>query len=206
MYDKKNSVLFTDTECVVLSPDFKLLDESQVLLKVPRNNSMYSFDLKNVVPLGGTGPNWMFDIDTLTMSINYQPVFTGNQTNGNAEDEVVDDAGKKNGVLDPAKEDDKSGQGFRRGTIDKTLFIKKDKGDILLVQGCKSCKEMMKSHSSRQYVADIMKMFDFVTVKTTSTPIETNKALLKDEEAEDVDVHLYISMIGSLMYLTASRP
>ncbi|GJU96676.1 ribonuclease H-like domain-containing protein [Tanacetum coccineum] len=51
MCDKKNSILFTDTECVVLSPDFKLLDESQVLLKVPRNNNMYSFDLKNVVPL-----------------------------------------------------------------------------------------------------------------------------------------------------------
>ncbi|GJU87199.1 ribonuclease H-like domain-containing protein [Tanacetum coccineum] len=44
---------FIDTECVVLSPDFKLLDERQVLLKVPRNNNMYSFDLKNVVPLGG---------------------------------------------------------------------------------------------------------------------------------------------------------
>ncbi|GJX39559.1 hypothetical protein Tco_0252862, partial [Tanacetum coccineum] len=43
-------------------------------------------------------------------------------------------------------------------------------------------------------------------MKTTSTPIETNIALLKDEEAEDVDVHLYRSMIGSLMYLTASRP
>nr|GEU29452.1 ribonuclease H-like domain-containing protein [Tanacetum cinerariifolium] len=42
-----------DTECVVLSPDFKRLDESQVLLKVPRNNNMYSFDLKNVVPVGG---------------------------------------------------------------------------------------------------------------------------------------------------------
>ncbi|GKA59257.1 ribonuclease H-like domain-containing protein [Tanacetum coccineum] len=53
MCDKKNNVLFTDTECVVLSPDFKLPDESQVLLKVPRNNNMYSFDLKNVVPLGG---------------------------------------------------------------------------------------------------------------------------------------------------------
>nr|GEX04683.1 hypothetical protein [Tanacetum cinerariifolium] len=45
MCDKKNSVLFTDTKCVVISPDFKLLDESQVLLKVPRNNNMYSFDL-----------------------------------------------------------------------------------------------------------------------------------------------------------------
>nr|GFC56869.1 putative ribonuclease H-like domain-containing protein [Tanacetum cinerariifolium] len=51
--DKKNSVLFTHTECIVLSLDFKLLDESQVLLKVPRNNNMYSFDLKNVVPVGG---------------------------------------------------------------------------------------------------------------------------------------------------------
>ncbi|GJU29654.1 putative ribonuclease H-like domain-containing protein [Tanacetum coccineum] len=50
MCDKKNSVLFTKTECLVLSPDFKLLDESQVLLKVPRQNNMYSFDLKNVVP------------------------------------------------------------------------------------------------------------------------------------------------------------
>ncbi|GJV86385.1 putative ribonuclease H-like domain-containing protein [Tanacetum coccineum] len=72
---------------------------------------------------------------------------------------------------------------FRRGTIDKTLFIKKDKCDILLVQN-----------------------FDFVIVKITITPIETNKALLKGEEAKDVDVHLYRSMIESLMYLTASRP
>ncbi|GJY97572.1 hypothetical protein Tco_0514482 [Tanacetum coccineum] len=60
--------------------------------------------------------------------------------------------------------------------------------------------------SQDKYVADILKKFDFVIVKTASTPIETNKALLKDEEAEDVDVHLYRSMIRSLMYLTASRP
>ncbi|GJT05985.1 putative ribonuclease H-like domain-containing protein [Tanacetum coccineum] len=52
MCDKKNSVLFTKPKCLVLSPDFKLLDESQVLLKVPRQNNMYSFELKNVVPLG----------------------------------------------------------------------------------------------------------------------------------------------------------
>ncbi|GJZ93648.1 putative ribonuclease H-like domain-containing protein [Tanacetum coccineum] len=45
-----------------------------------------------------------------------------------------------------------------------------------------------------------------VSAGTTSTPIETNKALIKDKEAKDVDVHLYRSMIGSLMYLTASRP
>ncbi|GJR75027.1 ribonuclease H-like domain-containing protein [Tanacetum coccineum] len=49
MCDKKNSVLFIETKCLVLSPDFKLLDESQVLLKVPRQNNMYSFNLKNVM-------------------------------------------------------------------------------------------------------------------------------------------------------------
>ncbi|GJU10442.1 putative ribonuclease H-like domain-containing protein [Tanacetum coccineum] len=53
MCDKKNSVLFTDTECVVLSPDFKLLDENHVLLRVPRKDNMYSVDLKNIVPSGG---------------------------------------------------------------------------------------------------------------------------------------------------------
>ncbi|GJS06600.1 putative ribonuclease H-like domain-containing protein [Tanacetum coccineum] len=51
--DKKNSVLFTDTECVVLSSNFKLPDENQVLLKVPRKHNMYSVDLKNIVPSGG---------------------------------------------------------------------------------------------------------------------------------------------------------
>ncbi|GKA16597.1 putative ribonuclease H-like domain-containing protein [Tanacetum coccineum] len=106
---------------------------------------------------------------------------------------------------------------FRRGTIDKTLFIKKDKDDaqeILdeLYRGAHFIGLQVKQKddgifiSQDKYVADILKKFDFVTVKTTSTPIETNKALLKDKEAEDVDVHLYRSMIGSLMYLTASRP
>ncbi|GJS28607.1 putative ribonuclease H-like domain-containing protein [Tanacetum coccineum] len=135
---------------------------------------------------------------------------------------------------------------FRRGTIDKTLFIKKDKDDIMLVQVyvddiifgstkkslCTEFEQMMHKRfqissmgeltfflglqvkqkddgifiSQDKYVADILKKFDFATLKTTSTPIETNKALLKDEEAADVDVHLYRSMIGSSMYLTDSRP
>nr|GFA80525.1 ribonuclease H-like domain-containing protein [Tanacetum cinerariifolium] len=49
MCDKKNNVLFIDTAWVVLSSDFKLLDENQVLLRVPRENNMYNVDLKNVV-------------------------------------------------------------------------------------------------------------------------------------------------------------
>nr|GFA42358.1 hypothetical protein [Tanacetum cinerariifolium] len=52
MCDKKNSVLFTDTKCFVLSSDIKLPDESQVLLRVLRENNMYNVNLKNIVPYG----------------------------------------------------------------------------------------------------------------------------------------------------------
>ncbi|GKB40019.1 hypothetical protein Tco_0884961, partial [Tanacetum coccineum] len=51
--DKKNKVLFTDTECLVLSSNFKFPDENQVLLRIPRQNNMYSFTLENVIPSGG---------------------------------------------------------------------------------------------------------------------------------------------------------
>nr|GEW83144.1 retrovirus-related Pol polyprotein from transposon TNT 1-94 [Tanacetum cinerariifolium] len=50
MCDKKNSVLFTDTECLVLSSEFKLPDANQLLLRFPRGNNMYNVDLKNIVP------------------------------------------------------------------------------------------------------------------------------------------------------------
>nr|GEX11007.1 ribonuclease H-like domain, reverse transcriptase, RNA-dependent DNA polymerase [Tanacetum cinerariifolium] len=57
-----------------------------------------------------------------------------------------------------------------------------------------------------KYVTEVLKLFDFLNVKTASTLMASNNPLNKDEEAKDVDVHLYISMIGSLMYLIASRP
>nr|GFA18438.1 ribonuclease H-like domain-containing protein [Tanacetum cinerariifolium] len=52
MCDKNNKVLFTDSECLVLSPDSKLPDESQVLLRVPRENNIYNVNLKDIVPSG----------------------------------------------------------------------------------------------------------------------------------------------------------
>nr|GEZ75869.1 putative ribonuclease H-like domain-containing protein [Tanacetum cinerariifolium] len=111
--------------------------------------------------------------------------------------------------------------GYRRGAIDKDFK-----------SWCDEFKELMKNRfqmssmseltfflrlqvkqkkdgifiSQDKYVAEILKKFDFLNVKTASTPIETQKPLVKDEEATDVDVHLYRSMIRSLMYLTASRP
>ncbi|GKE20646.1 putative ribonuclease H-like domain-containing protein [Tanacetum coccineum] len=105
----------------------------------------------------------------------------------------------------------------RGGKIDKTLFIKRDKGDILLVQVSMGeltfflglqvkQKEDGIFISQDKYVTEILKKFGFTDVKTASTPMETQKLLLKDEDGEEVDVHLYRSMIGSLMYLTSSRP
>ncbi|GKE43828.1 hypothetical protein Tco_1471112 [Tanacetum coccineum] len=60
--------------------------------------------------------------------------------------------------------------------------------------------------SQDKYVDEILKKVRFIEVKTASTPIETQKPLLKDENGEEVDVHMYRSMIGSLMYRTSSRP
>nr|GEW83374.1 ribonuclease H-like domain-containing protein [Tanacetum cinerariifolium] len=154
----ENSVLFTDTECLVLSLDFKLPDESQVLLRVPRENNMYNVNLKNIVPsedltclfpkatfdesnlwhrrLGHinfntinklvkgnlvrglptkvfendnscvackkgkqhrascTGPTWLFDINSLSGTMNYHQVIKENQTNSGASSQDTFDAGK----------------------------------------------------------------------------------------------------------------
>ncbi|GJZ67228.1 putative ribonuclease H-like domain-containing protein [Tanacetum coccineum] len=60
--------------------------------------------------------------------------------------------------------------------------------------------------SQDKYVGEILKKFGFSSIRTANTPMETNKALTKDEDGEDIDVHLYRSMIGSLMYLTSFIP
>ncbi|GJY54475.1 putative ribonuclease H-like domain-containing protein [Tanacetum coccineum] len=136
--------------------------------------------------------------------------------------------------------------GFHRGKIDKVLFIKRHKGDILLVQVymddiifgstkkelCNTFKKLMHDKfqmssigelkfflglqvqqkkdgifvSQDKYVVEILKKFGFTEVKTASTPMETQNPLLKDKDGEEVDVHMYRSMIGSLMHLTSSRP
>ncbi|GJR04585.1 putative ribonuclease H-like domain-containing protein [Tanacetum coccineum] len=371
MFDKKNSVLFTKTECLILSPDFKLIDESQVLLKVPRQNNMYSFDLKNVVPLGGlTCLFTKATIDEFNLwhrrlgHINFKTMnklVRGNLVRGlpsklfendhtcvacqkgkQHKASVADDAGKKTneepanegerngyanctnrdstvspsvstvgqnftnvddlptdppipdledtGIFSGAYDDDDVGVEADLNNLDTTMNIeamqeellqfklqrvwtlvdlpkgkraigtkwvyrnKKDKRGIVVrnkarlmdvksaflygtieeeVYVCQhpsfedpqfpdkmssigeltfflGLQVMQKDDgifiSQDMYVADILKKFNFVTINITSTPIETNKALLKDEEAEDMDVYLYRSMIGSLMYLTTSRP
>ncbi|GJR50329.1 reverse transcriptase domain-containing protein [Tanacetum coccineum] len=106
--------------------------------------------------------------------------------------------------------------GYRRGTIDKTLFLKKHKRDIILVQvyvddiifgstkkaWCDDFEALMKG----EFGMKILKKFDLESVRTATTPYEAPNPKSKNEPDHLVNVHLYRSMIGSLMYLTASRP
>ncbi|GKB34868.1 putative ribonuclease H-like domain-containing protein [Tanacetum coccineum] len=136
--------------------------------------------------------------------------------------------------------------GFQRGKIDQTLFIKRKQGHILLVQIyvddiifgstkkelCDDFKKLMKDkfHTSSmgeltfflglqvqqkkkgifisqdKYVYEILRKYNYTYVKSASTPTDLEKPLVQDGDADDVDEHLYRSIIGSLMYLTASRP
>ncbi|GJT07346.1 putative ribonuclease H-like domain-containing protein [Tanacetum coccineum] len=57
-----------------------------------------------------------------------------------------------------------------------------------------------------KYVDEILRKFNYINVKSASTPDDLEKPLVKDGDGTDVDEHLYRSMIGSLMYLIASRP
>ncbi|GJT87433.1 putative ribonuclease H-like domain-containing protein [Tanacetum coccineum] len=90
--------------------------------------------------------------------------------------------------------------------IDKTLFIKRFKGDILLVQVY--VDDIIFGSTKKGLCIEFEKLIHkkFQMSSIASTPMVTSKSLLKDAEAKDFDVYLYRSMIGSLMYLTSSRP
>nr|GEV16616.1 hypothetical protein [Tanacetum cinerariifolium] len=135
--------------------------------------------------------------------------------------------------------------GFQRGTIDQTLFIRRQKEDFILVQVyvddiifgssnphlCREFEALMHKKfqmsamgelnfflglqvlhkedgiflSQDKYIGDILKKFEYSDVKSLNTPMDKDNPWGKDGTRKDVDLHLYRSMIGSLMYLTASR-
>ncbi|GKA15052.1 hypothetical protein Tco_0694799 [Tanacetum coccineum] len=304
MCDKKNSVLFTETECLVLSPDFKLIDESQVLLRVPRQNNMYSFDLKNVVPSGdltclfakatidesnlhrrlgsltkphnktpyeliiGRAPIISFmrpfgclvtilnSLDPLGkfdgkaeeeflvgLSVNRQlsrvfklkpeklresamstetMEYSYKSSDDKAEDDTVDDDACLldhqvdhhlfllvdllllmlliflmilNAELEISQAlDDES---WVEAMQEELLQFKIQKMDVKSAFLYGTIEEEQKEDeifiSQDTYVGEILKKFSFSSIRTASTPMETNKALTKDEDGEDVDVHLFSS-------------
>nr|GEY00034.1 hypothetical protein [Tanacetum cinerariifolium] len=454
--DNKNSFLFTDSKCIVLGRDFKLLDDATILLRTSRQHNMYSIDLNNIVPhkdltylvskassdecmlwhrrlghlnfktmnklvrhnlvrglptkcfendhtctaclkgkqhkasynLGkfeakgdegcfigysmsskafrvfnnktrrveenlhveflenkaiekGAGPNWLFDIDSLTKSMNYELLDAGtNSTNLSGTKDVTNqefedilgvttNSNESNGVeadrvwtlVDCPKgvrpigtkwvlknKKDERGivirnkarlvvQGHTQeeginynevfapiarieairlflayalfmgftvyqmdvksafhygtideevGTIDQTLFIKRQRGYFILVQVyvdyiifgssnlqiCREFKALMHEKiqmsamgelnfflglqvlhkengiflSQDKYVGDILKKFRYSDVRSSNTPMDKENPWGKDKTGKDVDLHLYRFIIGSLMYLTASRP
>ncbi|GJZ21668.1 ribonuclease H-like domain-containing protein, partial [Tanacetum coccineum] len=116
------------------SPDLKLIDETQVLLRVPRKNNMYSVDLKNIVPKGGltflfakatsdesklwhrrlgSGLDWLFNIDALTRKMNYEPIVAdpkssqddGSKPSSDDGNEVDEDSRKDSEGINQEKED-----------------------------------------------------------------------------------------------------
>ncbi|GKA95541.1 putative ribonuclease H-like domain-containing protein [Tanacetum coccineum] len=332
MCDKKNSVLFTETECLVLSPDFKLFDESLnvspiLITRIHKDRAKYQIigDINSATQtrrmtkifeehaMEGFGdwliyPTGKHAIGEKIGSIRKRKIKRGIVVRlqvircfclcivfmgfivvpdgcdewpfrlmdvksaflyGTIEEEVY--VCQPLGFEDPDYPDKVYkvvkalyglhqaprawygtlakyllDNGFQRGKIDQTLFIKKQKGDILLVQVyvddiifgstnkelCTEFEKLMHDKfqmssmgelnfflglqvkqredgifiSQDKYVAEILRKFGFTDVRTASTPMDTEKPLLKDSDGDDVDVHLYRSMIGSLMYLTSSRP
>nr|GEV47736.1 ribonuclease H-like domain-containing protein [Tanacetum cinerariifolium] len=239
--------------------------------------------LENKPNVAGKRPTWLFDLDYLTASMDYQPITVENQANKTAGPKAANnsagtqdnlDAGKSkmeanhaqeyyvlplciedllfhegaarasstnlvntattplNAASTPTNQDNSQilalediydhskdiqkvwilvDLPFEKKAIG-TKWVYKNKKDErgVVVRNMERLQVKQKEDgifiSQDKYVAEILKKFDFLSVKTASTPIETKKPLVKDEEAADVDVHLYRSMIGSLMYLTSSRP
>nr|GEY93622.1 hypothetical protein [Tanacetum cinerariifolium] len=109
--------------------------------------------------------------------------------------------------------------GFQRGTIDQTFFIKRLRGDFILIQVyvddiifgssnphlCREFKALMHEKFQMSAMGDIFKKFRYLDVRSSNTPMHKENHWGKDRTVKDVDLHLYRSMIGSLMYLTASR-
>nr|GEU30895.1 uncharacterized mitochondrial protein AtMg00810-like [Tanacetum cinerariifolium] len=240
----------------------------------------FSESIPNVV---GSGPYWLFDIDALTRTVNYEPIIAGTQSNGFAGKKASNNAGQARMETEPVKDyillplwtadlsfsqdpknshddglkpssDDKKKvdedpcKGNEFNVVSKNINIKlsfdpnmpalKDIGTFNFSnedEDDDAVADMNNLDTTIQikeevYVCQPPEFEDpdfpdrvykvekalyglhqaprawFTEAKTTSTPMETQKPLLKDEDGVEVDVHMYRSMIGSLMYLTSSRP
>ncbi|GJT50128.1 hypothetical protein Tco_0976285 [Tanacetum coccineum] len=213
------------------------LEYSTCRTRIVEENLHVQFS-ENTPNIARSGPNWLFDIDALTNSMNYKPVVAGNQSNGNAGTKAYDGASKarmesiSNLSSDDGRrcgEDSRNSDGMNHEEeVIKTsielpddlnippledIVYSDDDEDVGEEADMNNLDALQVKHkedgifiSQEKYVTEILKKFGFTDVKTASTPMETQKILFKDEDSEEVDIHLYRSMIGSLMYLTSSTP
>nr|GEU62658.1 hypothetical protein [Tanacetum cinerariifolium] len=223
--------------------------------------------LENKAIEKGSGPNWLFDIDSLTKYMNYVPVDAGVRpiwtkwvlknkkderriiirnkarlvAQGHTQEEGID----YNEVFSPVARieairlflayasfmdfvvyqmDVKSA--FLYGTIDEEVYVilppgfqdlefpskvyKVEKAMYGLHQAPRAWYVLQKEDviflSQDKYVGDILKKFGYTDVRSSNTPMDKENPWGKDGTRKDIDLHLYRSMIGSLMYLTVSRP
>nr|GEX04188.1 reverse transcriptase domain-containing protein [Tanacetum cinerariifolium] len=172
----------------------------------------------------GSRSDWLFDIDALTRTINYETIVTdpksfnddGSKPSSNDGKKVDEDPRKENECKYQEKEDNVNNTN-NVNTVSSTVNTSGINGvnavgenisiklQFDLNMPALEDKEDGTFISQDKYVVEILKKFRFTEVETASTPMETQKLLLKDEDGKEVDVYLHRSMIGSLMYLISLR-
>ncbi|GJR98285.1 hypothetical protein Tco_0270459 [Tanacetum coccineum] len=213
MYDKKNSILFTESECLILSPSFKLLDESQVVLRALRKDGKFDGksdegyllgystsskafrvynkrtkmveenlhinfleDQPNVV---GTSPNWMFDLDFLTNSMNYIPVSVENQVNVDA---AMDDVSRQDFEEEKRKiaSQKKAAQATSTNILSTDRpFVSTDRSNTLYVSAASTSTCANAGESSFVYLGGKIPI-DASTLPNADLPINPNMPDLED--------------------------
>ncbi|GJW42710.1 ribonuclease H-like domain-containing protein [Tanacetum coccineum] len=185
--DKKNKVLFTDTHCLVRTEEFQLPDESQVVLRIPRERDLYTFSISDLQPEQ--------NVTCLVAKVSLDESTRWQKCNRDKMDFEEQEGCQRNSLA-------------RIEAIRLFLAFASYMGFLVYQMDVKSAflYGEIEEEVQDRYVKDMLTKFDMESVRTATTPYEAAKTKLKDETDPPVNVHLYRSMIGSLMYLTASRP
>ncbi|GKB39591.1 ribonuclease H-like domain-containing protein [Tanacetum coccineum] len=228
VWTKRNIVLFTDNECkfdgkndkgffVGYSLNSKAFMVYNTRTKRVEENLHIGF-LENKPMIEGTGLKWLFDIDSLTQSMNYVPVTIGTTSNDstgtseeNNQDCIVMPIWKDTSYFDSPTKDVDNGEpktaDDAQKQVEDGLNNENTKQERFVDDNSsKDVNAIGQQVNTASLDSKILKKFNYSDVKSASTPIDLEKPLVKDGDSDDVDVHLYRYMIGSFdVNLTASR-